>query len=90
MTPELLQAIMEKNKAKRLAGWTNSAVDVMLYRKLKNKLKTSIHEAMLHYLTDLLKSVGLTHTNLMIYGTVLMTSLVDLNLIRTAVVLNFL
>ena len=27
----------------------------MLYRKLKNKLKTSIHGAKLHYLTDLLK-----------------------------------
>ena len=53
---------------------------MLCYRKLKNKPKTSIHEAKLHYLTDLLKSVGLTHTNLVIYGTVLTTSLVDLNL----------
>ena len=54
MTPVLLQAIKEKNKAKRHAALTNSIVDIMLYRKLKNKLKTSIHEAKLHYLTALL------------------------------------
>ena len=41
--------------AKRRAAKTNDAADIVLYRKLKNKLKTSIHEAKLHYLTVLLK-----------------------------------
>ena len=55
MTSELLCAIKEKNKAKRPAAKTNSAVNITLYKKLKNKLKTSIDKAMLHYLTVLLK-----------------------------------
>ena len=55
MTPVLLRAIKEKNKAKRHAALTNSIVDIVSYRRLKNKLKTSIHEAKLHYLTALLK-----------------------------------
>ena len=51
MTPdhELLQAIKEKNKAKRHAAKTTSAVDIALYKKLKNKLKTTIYEAKLHF-----------------------------------------
>ena len=55
MTPELLKAIKEKNKAKQHAAKTTSAVDTALYKTLKNKLKTAIHEAKLHYLTVLLK-----------------------------------
>ena len=55
MTSELLQAIKEKDKAMRRAAKTKDTADIVLYRKLKNKLKTSIHEAKLHYLTVLLK-----------------------------------
>ena len=55
MTPELLKAIKEKNKAKRRAAKTTSAVDTALYKTFKNKLKTAIHEAKLHYLTVLWK-----------------------------------
>ena len=55
MSSELLCAIKDKNKAKRQAAKTNSAVNITLYKKLKNKLKTSIDEAKLHYLTVVLK-----------------------------------
>lgn len=55
MTPELLKAIKEKSKAKRRVAKTTSAVDTALYKTFKNKLKTAIHEAKLHYLTVLLK-----------------------------------
>ena len=55
MTPELLQTIKEKNKAKRRAANATSTVNIALYKKLKNKLKTTVHEAKLHYLTVLLK-----------------------------------
>ena len=55
MSSELLCAIKDKNKAKRRAVKINSADDIALYKKLKSKLKTSIHEAKLHYLTVLLK-----------------------------------
>ena len=55
MTSELLQAIKEKDKAKRRAAKTKDTADIVLYRKFKNKLKTSIHEAKLYYLTVLLK-----------------------------------
>ena len=51
MTSELLQAIKEKDKAKRRAAKINDTADIVLCRKLKNKLKTSIHDAKLHYLT---------------------------------------
>ena len=55
MISELLQAIKEKDKAMRRVAKTKDAADIVLYRKFKNKLKTSIHEAKLHYLTVLLK-----------------------------------
>ena len=47
MTFELLRAIKEKDKAKRRAARINNTDDILLYKKLKNKL-TSIHEAKLH------------------------------------------
>ena len=47
MIPELLQAIKEKNKPKRCAAKTTSTVNIALYKKFKNKLKTTIHETTL-------------------------------------------
>ena len=49
MTPDLMQAIKMKNKAKQFALKTKGPHDIAVYKSLKNKLKMSIHEAKLGY-----------------------------------------
>ena len=51
----MLKAIKEKQRAKRRASKTHHPDDISVYKKLKNKLKSSMHEAKLHYLQSLLE-----------------------------------
>jgi len=50
MTPQLLLAIKEKHKAKQKAVGTRDPHDLATYKRLKNRLKVSVHEAKLSYL----------------------------------------
>ena len=54
LTDSLLLVIKEKQRAKRCTNWTHHPDDISVYKKLKNKLKSSIQEAKLHHLRLLL------------------------------------
>jgi len=56
LTDQLLKAIKEKQCAKHHVSKTHYPNDISVYKKLKNKLKSSIHEAKLHYLQSLLEN----------------------------------
>ena len=54
LTDDLLLAIKEKQHTKRRAARTHHPDDMVVYKKLKNKLKVSVHEVKLWYLYSLL------------------------------------
>jgi len=47
---QLLKAIKEIQRAKHRMSKTHHPDNISIYKKLKNKLKSSIYEAKLHYL----------------------------------------
>ena len=55
ITPEVLSAIKEKQRAKRAAELSGSSESLALYKQLKNKLKTVVQSAKLHCLQVLLQ-----------------------------------
>ena len=55
LTDNLLLVIKVKQHAQRRAARTHHRDDIAVYKKLKNKLKSSIHEAKLQYLRLLLE-----------------------------------
>jgi len=55
MTTFLLLVIKRKKKAKKRAEFTQAAVDIEQYKKLKNQLKMYVCEAKLLYLQELLR-----------------------------------
>ena len=50
LTDDLLLAIKVKQRAQRQAAKTHHPDDIAVYKKLKNKLKSSIHQAKLQYI----------------------------------------
>jgi len=81
MTPELLQVIKVKNKAKWFAFKTKDPHDIATYKLLKNKLKTSIHEAKLSYVKLLVQELSAIPICPVNCGMVLMISLEGLSLV---------
>ena len=55
ITPEILAAICEKNKAKRIAEHSGDAGNITRYKRLKNRLKSDVRAAKLTYLSSLLQ-----------------------------------
>ena len=55
LSPEILSAIGEKQKAKCTAEKSGKDDDVARYKRLKNALKTTIRSAKLNYLNILLQ-----------------------------------
>ena len=57
MTPEILCAIKVNDKVKSKAEHTKDPDDIASYKKIKNQLKSSIHQAKLACLISLLKQL---------------------------------